>query len=38
MSEFIEVAGIEEVKSGTMKVVSAGEHEILLARVGDKYY
>ena len=24
MSEFIEVAKIEEVKSGTMKVVSAG--------------
>jgi 3-phenylpropionate/trans-cinnamate dioxygenase ferredoxin subunit len=38
MSEFTEVARIEEVKSGTMKVVSVREHEILLTRVGDKYY
>jgi 3-phenylpropionate/trans-cinnamate dioxygenase ferredoxin subunit len=38
MSKFTEVAKIEELKSGTMKVVSAGGREILLARVGDKYY
>ena len=38
MSEFSDVARIEEVKSGTMKVVSAVGREILLARVGDKYY
>jgi 3-phenylpropionate/trans-cinnamate dioxygenase ferredoxin subunit len=38
MSEFIEVAKLEELKSGTMKKVFAGGHEILLARVGDKYY
>jgi 3-phenylpropionate/trans-cinnamate dioxygenase ferredoxin subunit len=38
MSKFIEVAKIEELKSGTMKVVSAGGREILLTRVGDKYY
>ena len=38
MSEFIEAAKIEELKSGTMKVVSAEGREIVLARVGDKYY
>ncbi|HEU65627.1 MAG TPA: non-heme iron oxygenase ferredoxin subunit [Chloroflexi bacterium] len=38
MSKFIEVAKIEELKSGTMKAVSAEGREILLARVGDKYY
>lgn len=38
MSKFIEVAKIEELKSGTMKTVTAEEHEILLARVGDKYF
>jgi 3-phenylpropionate/trans-cinnamate dioxygenase ferredoxin subunit len=38
MSKFIEVAKIEELKSGTMKTVTAEGHEILLARVGDKYY
>jgi len=38
MSKFTEVAKIEELKSGTMKTVIAGGREILLARVGDKYY
>ena len=38
MSKFIEVAKIEELKSGTMKTVTAEGREILLARVGDKYY
>ena len=38
MSKFIEVAKIEELKSGTMKMVIAEGREILLARVGDKYY
>jgi 3-phenylpropionate/trans-cinnamate dioxygenase ferredoxin subunit len=38
MSKFIEVAKVEELKSGTMKKVIAEGHEILLARVGDKYY
>jgi 3-phenylpropionate/trans-cinnamate dioxygenase ferredoxin subunit len=38
MSKFVEVAKIEELKSGTMKKVSAEGREILLARVGDKYY
>jgi 3-phenylpropionate/trans-cinnamate dioxygenase ferredoxin subunit len=38
MSKFVEVAKIEELKSGTTKAVTAEGHEILLARVGDKYY
>ena len=38
MSRFIEVAKVEELKSGAMKKVFAEGHEILLARVGDKYY
>ena len=38
MSKFTEVAKIEELKSGTMKAVIAEGHEILLPRVGDKYY
>jgi 3-phenylpropionate/trans-cinnamate dioxygenase ferredoxin subunit len=38
MSKFTEVARIEELKSGTMKMVVVEGREILLARVGDKYY
>jgi len=38
MNKFTEVAKIEELKSGTMKVVIAEGREILLARVGDKCY
>jgi len=38
MSKFIELAKTEELKSGTMKKVTAEGQEILLARVGDKYY
>jgi len=38
MSKFAEVARIEELKSGTMKKVVVEGREILLARVGDKYY
>jgi len=38
MSKFTEVAKTEELKSGTMKKVMAEGREILLARVGDKYY
>ena len=38
MGEFIEVSKIAELNDGTMKAVSAAGHEILLARVGDKYY
>jgi 3-phenylpropionate/trans-cinnamate dioxygenase ferredoxin subunit len=38
MSNFTEVARIEELKSGAMKAVNVAGREILLARVGDKYY
>ncbi len=38
MGEFIEVSKIAELKDGTMKVVLAQGREILLAKVGDKYY
>ncbi len=38
MSKFIEVAKVEELKSGTMKKVFAEGREVLLARVADKYY
>ena len=38
MSKFTEVSKIDELKNGTMKMVSTEGREILLARVGDKYY
>jgi len=38
MSKFIELAKTEELKSGTMKKVTAEGQEILVARVTDKYY
>jgi 3-phenylpropionate/trans-cinnamate dioxygenase ferredoxin subunit len=38
MGKFIEVAKVEELKNGAMKAVIAAGREILLARVGDKYY
>jgi 3-phenylpropionate/trans-cinnamate dioxygenase ferredoxin subunit len=38
MAKFAEVAMIEELRSGTMKKVFAEGQEILLMRVGDKYY
>jgi len=38
MGEFTEVSKIDELKSGTMKAVNVAGREILLARVGDKYY
>jgi 3-phenylpropionate/trans-cinnamate dioxygenase ferredoxin subunit len=38
MAKFTEVAKVEELKSGTMRKVSAEGQEILLVRVGDKYY
>jgi len=38
MSKFTEVAKIDELQSGTMKIVSTEGREILLTRVGDKYY
>jgi len=38
MAEFTEVAKADELKSGMMKSVMAGGREVLLARVGDRYY
>ncbi len=38
MGKFIEVATMDELKSGAMKMVMAEGREILLARVGDQYY
>ena len=38
MGEFTEVFKIDELKNGTMKTVNVAGRQILLARVGDKYY
>lgn len=38
MSKFVEVAKTEELKSGTMKKANAEGREILVVRVGDRYY
>lgn len=38
MARFAEVARTDELKSGTMKMVTAAGREILLARIGEKYY
>ena len=38
MSNFIQVGKTDELADGAMKEVLAQGYEILLARVGDKYY
>jgi 3-phenylpropionate/trans-cinnamate dioxygenase ferredoxin component len=38
MTEFVEVPGGNELKSGQMKMFNLGKREILLARVGDIFY
>lgn len=38
MTEFVEVPGANELQSGQMKMFKLGEHEILLARVGNTFY
>jgi 3-phenylpropionate/trans-cinnamate dioxygenase ferredoxin subunit len=38
MGEFIELSKTDELKDETMKEVNAAGRQILLARVGDKYY
>jgi len=38
MGEFTEASKIDELKNGTMKAVNVAGRQILLARVGDKYY
>ncbi len=38
MAEFIEVSKTGDLKDGAMKGVNVAGHEVLLARVADKYY
>lgn len=38
MNDFVEVAKSDELADGTMKRVSVRGQEILVARVGDRYY
>lgn len=38
MSSFTRVADITELPDGTMKKVTVGEKEILIARAGSRYY
>ncbi len=38
MSESIEVSQANELKDGTMKIALVQGQQVLLARVGDKYY
>ena len=38
MGDLIELGKTDEISSGTMKMVMVNGHEILLARVGEKYY
>jgi len=38
MSEFIRVAAVTDLKSGSMKKILTGGQELLLARVGDRFY
>ena len=38
MAELVKVIKADELKDGTMTAVNITGHEILLARVGDKYY
>lgn len=35
---FVEMANVDELKDGTMKMVIIDGHEFMLARVGDNYY
>jgi 3-phenylpropionate/trans-cinnamate dioxygenase ferredoxin component len=36
--DFKEISKIDDLPKGSMKKIIVGGHEILLARVGDKYY
>ena len=38
MTDFVEIPGANELKNGQMKMVNAGNKEILLARVGDRFF
>jgi len=38
MSEFVRVATVTDLPGGSMKKISTGGQELLLARVGDRFY
>ena len=38
MGKFVQVDDVSELRDGTMKAVNLAGSEILLAKVGDKYY
>jgi 3-phenylpropionate/trans-cinnamate dioxygenase ferredoxin component len=38
MSDFVEVATVDELEDGKMKMATIEGHEIMLARMGDEYY
>ncbi len=38
MTEFIRVAAVTDLKSGSMRKISAAGHDLLLARAGDRFY
>ena len=38
MADFVEVANVGELDDGTMMRLTINENEILVARIGDKYY
>jgi len=38
MTEFIRVAAITDLKSGSMRKISVAGYELLLARAGDRFY
>jgi 3-phenylpropionate/trans-cinnamate dioxygenase ferredoxin component len=38
MTDFVEVATVDELEDGKMKMATIEGHEIMLARMGDEYY
>ncbi len=38
MADFTEVADVKELKDGAMRMVMVGGREVLVAKVGDKFY
>ena len=38
MADFVQVAQVDEITEGTMKMATVGKREVLLARVGGKFY
>ncbi len=37
-NHFVQIAKTNDLKDGTMKEIKVGEHEVLLAKVKDKFY